>query len=207
MQGAFRPGNSEGIGRVNLFDYQQGDTGELYVELTGTALNAFDRLVATGDIVLDGFLSIDIDGAFVPALGNTFNIITGNTVTGVFDAVDVSGVPAGLAFHVTYLANAVQLQVVTKPLFSADFDDDGDVDSTDLTIWRAAFNLNQLGDADGDNDSDGNDFLIWQRQVGSKPAVAAGGETQAAVPEPRALLLTTSALAAFVATRRRRLRR
>ena len=40
MQGGFRPGNSEGIGRVDLFDYQQADTSELFVELTGTALNA-----------------------------------------------------------------------------------------------------------------------------------------------------------------------
>ena len=83
MQGALRPGNSEGIGRVDLFDYQQADTGELFVELTGTALNAFDRLVASGDVVLDGYLNIDIDEVspgvpFVPALGKTFNIITGN---------------------------------------------------------------------------------------------------------------------------------
>jgi hypothetical protein len=44
MQGAFRPGNFNGIGRVDLFDYQQGPGGELYVEMIGTALNAFDRL-------------------------------------------------------------------------------------------------------------------------------------------------------------------
>ena len=62
--------------------------------------------------------------------------------------------PAGLAFHIDYLANAVQLQVVNKPFFSADFDEDGDVDPTDFAIWHGAFNLNQLGDADGDNDSD-----------------------------------------------------
>jgi hypothetical protein len=202
MQGAFRPGNDNGIGRVNLFDYQQRDAGELYVEITGTALNAFDRLVATGDIVLDGYLNIDIDGPFVPALGNTFNIISGTSVAGTFDTVNVSGVPAGLAFRVTYLPNAVQLQVVNKPIFTADFDDDGDVDATDLTIWRGAYNLNQLGDADGDNDSDGNDFLIWQRQFGSKPAVAAGGATQAPVPEPAAVALALAACVCCLAARR-----
>ena len=76
----------------------------------------------SGDVVLDGYLNIDIDEIspgvpFVPALGQTFNIITGNTVTGEFDYADVSGMPAGLAFHIEYLANAVQLQVVTKPIF------------------------------------------------------------------------------------------
>jgi hypothetical protein len=200
MQGGFRPGNSEGIGRVDLFDYQSSNTSELFVELTGTALNAFDRLVADGDVIVDGFLSIDIDGVFVPTLGQTFNIITGNTVTGEFDYADVSGMPAGLAFHIEYLSNAVQLQVVTKPIFSADFDDDGDVDATDLAIWQGAYNLNQLGDADGDNDSDGRDFLIWQRQHGAAPIVA----VSTAVPEPSTMLTAAFALTAVSFVRRRR---
>ncbi len=188
MQGTFRPGGFDGIGRIDLLDYQQGNTGELFVELTGTALNAFDRLVASGDVVLDGYLNIDIDGGFVPAVGNTFNIITGNTVTGTFDYADVSGMPAGLAFHIAYLGNTVQLQVVNKPFFEADFDGDGDVDPTDLAIWQGAYNLNQLGDADGDNDTDGKDFLIWQRQFGSVPLVAAA----TAVPEASSGLLIFS---------------
>ncbi|HYO23374.1 MAG TPA: hypothetical protein VEQ85_00335, partial [Lacipirellulaceae bacterium] len=198
MRGAFRPGNFNGVGRVNLADYQQYDTGELYVELTGTGLNQFDRLVASGDVVVDGYLNVDIDEVspgvpFVPALGNTFNIITSSfSVTGQFDYYDVSGMPPGLAFAVNYLPNAVQLEVVSKPFFSADFDDDGDVDLTDLQIWDGAHNLNQLGDADGDNDSDGNDFVLWQRQLGSKPsAVPAAGP----VPEPGTLALLVAALA------------
>lgn len=187
MQGGFRPGNSEGIGRVDLFDYQHADTAELFVELTGTALNAFDRLVASGDVVLDGYLNIDIDGLFVPVLGQTFNIITGNTVTGAFDYKDVSGMPAGLAFRLNYLANAVQLEVVTKPIYAADFDDDGDVDLTDYNIWKGAFGLNQLGDANGDNISDASDYTIWRDTNGSVPGAAV--VNAAAVPEPAAWVI------------------
>jgi hypothetical protein len=199
MQGGFRPGNSAGIARVELLDYQQANTGELFVEIIGTSLNQFDRLVADGDVIVDGYLNIDIDEVspgvpFVPVLGNTFNIITGNSVTGQFDFADVSGMPAGLAFHIAYLANAVQLQVVNEPFFTADFDDDGDVDATDLAIWDGAFDLNQLGDADNDNDSDGADFLLWQQQLGSHPAVAAGG----AVPEPRSLALVALGVALVI---------
>jgi fibronectin-binding autotransporter adhesin len=205
MQGAFRPGNSEGIGRVDLFDYQQANSGELFVEIKGTALNAFDRLVASGDVVLDGYLNIDIDEIspmvpFVPVLGQTFNIITANSVTGAFDYADVSGMPAGLAFHIEYLSNAVQLQVVTKPIFSADFDDDGDVDATDLAIWQGAYNLNQLGDADGDNDSDGRDFMIWQRQHGAAPLTDLTAASSA-VPEPGCSILLMLALSAATACR------
>lgn len=172
MQGAFRPGNSEGIGRIDLFDYQNSGTSELFVELRGTALNAFDRLVASGDVVVDGFLSIDIDEispgvSFVPALGQTFNIITANAVTGQFDYYDVSGMPVGLAFHIEYLDNAVQLQVVNKSIYAADFDDDGDVDQTDYAIWR-----DQFGSVSGG--------------AGSGAAFDFG---QAAVPEPTAVML------------------
>jgi hypothetical protein len=205
MYGALRPGNSEGIGVANLTNYQQFPTGQLFVELRGTSLNQFDRLAATGVVIVDGYLNIDLDNMFAPVLGNTFNIITGANVTGQFDYYDIDNVaemPAGLAFKINYLANAVQLEVVNKPIFSADFDDDGDVDLTDLNeYWKDAFNLNQLGDADGDNDSDGNDFLLWQRQLGSKPtAVAAGG----AVPEPATGLMAVLVAAGMLAASRKR---
>lgn len=210
MQGAFRPGNFNGIGRVELFDYQQSNTGELYVELTGTSLNQFDRLVASGDVILDGYLNIDIDDIspgvpFVPTLGQTFNIITANSVTGTFDYADVSGMPAGLAFHIEYLSNAVQLQVVNKPIFDADFDDDGDVDPTDLAIWQVAYDLNQLGDADGDNDSDGRDFLIWQRQFGSAPLTALAANVT--VPEPAGAVALCLGMLNYLAKRRARQKR
>jgi hypothetical protein len=184
-EGAIRPGNSEGIGTATVKDYVQTNTGELFIELTGTLPNAYDRILASQTVQLDGVLNLDIDGVFVPALGNTFDIISSVFGrSGTFDYVDVSGMPAGLAFHVDYLANAVRLTVVNKPIFSADFDDDGDVDPTDLAIWRGAFNLNQLGDADGDNDSDGADLLLWQQQLGSAPTVAVANTNAAAVPEP-----------------------
>ncbi|MGD9637110.1 MAG: beta strand repeat-containing protein, partial [Pirellulales bacterium] len=208
MQGAFRPGNFEGIGRVELLDYQQADTGELYTEIRGTGLNQFDRLVVSGDAVVDGYLNIDIDEVspgvpFVPALGQTFNIITAGAVTGQFDYYDISGMPAGLAFHVKYLANAVQLEVVNKEFFAADFDEDGDVDPTDYAIWRNAYNLNQLGDATGDNISNAADYSIWRDQLGSisDGIPGSGSLSLAAVPEPACTLLTGIALAAAACLR------
>ena len=199
-EGTLRVANSEGIGVATVKDYVQLTTGELHLELTGTLPNQYDRLLASGIAQIDGKLDIDIDGSFVPALGNTFDIIsTTFGVSGAFGYVDVSGMPVGRTFHVDYLSHAVRLTVVATPIFSADFDDDGDVDPTDLNIWRNAVNLNQLGDADGDNDSDGADFLIWQRQQGSHPVLPAG----APVPEPGALLLAGLAACGLTASRRR----
>ena len=194
--------------KLTVKDFQQTNSGELLVELTGTLLNQFDRIAATGVAQVDGYLNIDIDEIspgvpFVPVLGQTFNIITGNTVAGTFDYADVSGMPAGLAFHINYLVNAVQLQVVNKPIFSADFDDDGDVDLTDYHIWRGAFKLNQLGDADGDNDSDGADYVMWRDQSGSHPGAGAGaGFDGASVPEPAGALLLVMGVVALMGRRR-----
>ena len=190
-------------------DYQQTYTGQLFVELRGKLLNQFDRLAMTGIAQIDGYLNIDIDEVspgvpYVPALNDTFNIITAaGGVFGTFDFYDVSGMPAGLTFHINYLPTAVQLQVVNKPIFSADFDDDGDVDSTDYQIWRHAFGLNQLGDANGDNISDARDYVLWRKQLGSHAGAGAGAGAANAVPEPGAALLLLVAGACVLARRGR----
>jgi len=208
MQGTFQPGNSAGIARVDLLDYQQANTGELFVELTGTGLNQFDRLVVNGAALLDGYLDIDIDGGFVPVLGQTFNIVFASAgLSGTFETVDSSGMPAGLVFHVSYLPTAVQLQVVSNPNFAADFDNDGDVDSTDYKIWRAAYGLNQLGDANGDNISDAADYVVWRHMFGSTAPLPGGGSagappSQMAVPEPSISLLCGLAIASLFRMRR-----
>jgi hypothetical protein len=204
--GTVRPSGFNTVGREDLRDYQQTDTGLLEVELTGMFLNQFDRFIVNGMAQLDGSLNIDIDGAFVPALGNIFNIISATGgVAGTFDTVDVSGMPAGLTFHINYLPTLVQLQVVNKPLFDADFDDDGDVDMTDYQIWRHAFQLNQLGDATGDNISDARDYVIWRKQFGSHPGAgsAADGLGGASVPEPATIGLLAIGIGSLAWPRRK----
>ena len=56
--------------------------------------------------------------------------------------------------------------------FSADFDNDSDVDGSDFLIWQNGFGTQtgatlSEGDADGDADVDGSDFLIWQINFGN----------------------------------------
>lgn len=71
---------------------------------------------------------------------------------------------------------------------SADFDEDGDVDSEDLDRWIAGFGLlndaiHNSGDADGDMDVDGADFLAWQQNI--RPGI--GLSSNATVPDPTLL--------------------
>ena len=91
--------------------------------------------------------------------------------------------------------------VVATPVPDGDFQEDGDVDDFDLSLWDNNFGLataalHTQGDADDDDDVDGRDFLIWQREYGTL-AIAS-----AAVPEPTGGALVT--VAVFVAHRRRR---
>lgn len=80
---------------------------------------------------------------------------------------------------------------------SADFDVDSDVDADDLTMWQAAYGVNNDGDADFDGDTDGRDFLIWQRQSGIELALAA-----VAVPEPTSAAMLILGCACFAMRRK-----
>jgi hypothetical protein len=100
-------------------------------------------------------------------------------------------IPTGLLFDVIYTPTLVRLQVVNSPIFSADFDRDGDVDNFDLAAWKNSYGDNAGADANSDGRSDGRDFLAWQQQRGSIPAVPAS----APVPEPAASLLFIIAVA------------
>ena len=85
--------------------------------------------------------------------------------------------PAGQIYAMFDNGQIFELQ----PLYSADFDNDGDVDATDLATLKTAFGTTAAGDADGDGDTDGGDLLLWQQQLGGAPLVAA---LNTAVPEP-----------------------
>lgn len=77
-------------------------------------------------------------------------------------------------------------------IYSADFDQDGDVDGDDLAKWEADYGLNSGSDANGDGVSNGLDYLAWQRQFGSGSPSAS---LSATVPEPSSQILVLSLLA------------
>ncbi|MEK7950999.1 beta strand repeat-containing protein [Luteolibacter soli] len=118
MRGSFRPSGFETIGQVTVKDFQEAATSDLLIELTGTGLNQYDRVSVNGIAEIDGHLDIDIDGGFVPALGNTFNILSASGgVVGHFDSLSVSGTPAGLTFKINYLPTIVQVEVISGTEF------------------------------------------------------------------------------------------
>jgi hypothetical protein len=86
---------------------------------------------------------------------------------------------------------------------TADFDNDGNVDGDDLTVWKNSFGA-PGADANGDGVSDGADFLAWQREFGLGVAPAASSLALLAVPEPGSAALASLGVATLLMTRRRR---
>lgn len=199
--GELRPGGDDAIGQLSLQGFQQTRDGELHLELRGSDSASIDRLAVNAPAYLEGLLNIDLDGAFAPTLGQTFEILTSvGGVRGKFQRLDVSDMPDALTFQVLYQPTSVLLQVVSKPDFAADFDGDGDVDRSDLNVWQVAFGQSAAGDADGDLDTDGADFLHWQQQLGSGSFLVNGTPPATAVPEP---CLAPVMIAAVALLRRR----
>ena len=98
------------------------------------------------------------------------------------------------------IAHIDNFRVLTAIALEADFNRHGQVNGTDLGVWKTAFGVNGNGDADEDGDSDGADLLKWQQQLGN---IAAGATPPVgAVPEPATLAL--GALGALWAGARRR---
>jgi hypothetical protein len=180
--------------------------GKLAVDLTGytpVSGNSWTILTAGADITADkAAVDTVVAGAGFDPLVHSEGGIAGSLI-GQFASTDFSLAPLtpGLTWNVSYANNSVTLSVTGTATFTADFDDNGQVNSADLAKWKLDFGVNANSDANGDGKSDGTDFLIWQRQFGSGvPASAAIG----AVPEPASIALIGLAATAVVACGRSR---
>ena len=79
-----------------------------------------------------------------------------------------------ILFHATFSSGETGLFLFSPDGPStADFNQDGAIDATDLTLWQAAYGESSGGDTDTDGDTDGVDFLAWQRQYTGPPATVA----------------------------------
>jgi hypothetical protein len=92
------------------------------------------------------------------------------------------------------LAGQVLFDKLTINRLTADFDDDGNVDGDDLTVWTENIGPTAAADANADGVTDGADFLAWQREfgLGITPPV---GAAIAAVPEPGSAVLAAMSVA------------
>lgn len=75
--------------------------------------------------------------------------------------------------------------IITLSILVGDYNEDGQVDAADYTVWRSALTTQDLA-ADGNNDGvvDSGDYEVWSSRFGvSRPA------TSTSVPEPPSVVL------------------
>jgi len=95
--------------------YSEQSTGTLNISVGGTAAGQFGVLAVSNGVSLGGTLSIKLINAFVPAVGDTFTILTGSAVSGKFATVKGTSINASEHFQVNYGSNDVTLTVVSGP--------------------------------------------------------------------------------------------
>jgi hypothetical protein len=141
----------------------------------------------------DSFLGALVDQS-ISTVDNVEHIYQTNLGPGTY-TLKVSGAANwdyGLAWRMTTAFDQI----------SADFDEDGDVDGSDMITWQQ--NLGTLlgathaeGDADGDGDVDTADLAAVNAGVMPLPQIQSRGQVQvlaAAIPEPSTLAIAAAAM-------------
>jgi len=180
-------------------------SARVVLELGGAGADEYGRLIADGDILLDGELQVTLAEGFQQAAGQQFHLLQaiGMYSLGIFGEFVGVKLPAA-APELIWSTDRLTTHGLLLSTWQADFDEDGDVDGADLATWKAGSVSEGLaghrkGDANGDGLVDGSDYLVWQRQQGMQAPQPVIG----AVPEPGSLLLGLLGLGVVAAIRRR----
>lgn len=191
-----KPGN--GVGTMTFENLDLEATSKVSFEISGASPSAFDVLMASGQVMLEGTAEvslIDPNGSrFTPASGDSFELITADALLGSFSEWLLPNLDGNLNWEIVQTANTLTLLVVDPLLETANFDQDGSVDGNDFLIWQQNFESGATlaeGDANGDTLINNADYEIWMTQYGgSSPSE---GST-ATAPESNTLFLAIAAL-------------
>ncbi len=143
-------------------DYEQTTTGGLPLQIAGINAGAqHDQLFVTGSCQLDGRVTITLNPAFTPVVGNSISLVRAATIAGQFSEVQMPTPPEGLDFEIRYEATRVNFVVVAATLFG-DLNGDGVLSGADLAIllgsWGACPDPPLVCAADLNNDNIVNAF-------------------------------------------------
>ena len=136
-------------------NYTQSPSAAMEIDLGGIQPGEFDQLQVVGDVSLDGTLDVSMIDGFEPTPGQTFDIITANSVSGTFSNVVV---PEGLNIEVLYTNSAVSVQVGVGVLLG-DANVDGVVDFLDVSPFIALLSSGGYLDQADVNQDGSVDFL------------------------------------------------
>lgn len=117
-EGTISPGNSAGDLDITA-TVTSSNTSIYGIELGGTIVGTeFDQLRVGGSFTLDGHLEVSLINGFIPAPTDSFTIMTGNTIAGMFDNVSAGRVNYDFgSFDLIKTTNSVTLQneIIPEP--------------------------------------------------------------------------------------------
>ena len=115
-EGTLSPGYSPGV--QTLGSYVQASDAALVVELAGTGLDLFDRIVVSDLAELDGALEVVLLDDFMPQVGDEFRILTYGSVQGTFSTITGLGIGAGLFLE--FVQDAAGITLVAREVAAVD---------------------------------------------------------------------------------------
>jgi hypothetical protein len=193
--------------------FSQLNGGTFGVELGGQATaEQFDVLRINGTARLGGTLAVELIDAFEPIIGDMFQILTADSVTGTFDSLVATDAANRWGLDISVLYSTTDAAVRIDDLFLlGDYNQDGAVDAADYALWRDTLGetgVDLLADGNRDGTIDAADFDVWRahfgQNVGGVAPIPNGQSIQAAaVPEPASLIMPLiGSMYAFAGRRR-----
>lgn len=117
LGGTLAPGNSPGITNITG-NYSQSGAGIFDVEIGGTSLGQFDMLNISGTATLDGTLNVSLfdwgSGLFTPQVGDSFDILAAQILSGQFSTYNLAALGDGLAWNISYLTDAIDTTDIVR---------------------------------------------------------------------------------------------
>jgi len=115
FDGTYAPGNSPAI--TNLSNGLFTNNSSLLIELGGTQPGTgYDQVLDSGTLtLLGGTLDVVLYNGFVPAYGDTFEILKYGVLSGDFGTIHLPALGAGLAWQRTVTADSMVLTAVPEP--------------------------------------------------------------------------------------------
>jgi len=171
------------VGQLSfLGNYTQGPHGSLTFDIAGAAPGQYDQLNIGGHAQLNGLMTVNLLGGFLPQLGNTFDIMNFSSSSGTFSMV-------------------VGLPINGQEHFVLEYD------PTDLTLDVVAGALSgpnsTAGFAAGKNSSE--PFIALTEPTSSLVATNSTAMVASSTPEPGSMILLGSGLLCVAYAWRRRM--
>jgi autotransporter-associated beta strand protein len=199
--GTFSPGNSPAFSTVTG-NYTQ-TTGTLAIEIEGLIAGSdFDVLQITGDLTAAGTLEVLLGGSYAPQVGQMFEVVTANSVSGSFLLDAPTDLDGNDIFAIHHNADSIVLEVLSSFLLvDGDLTFDGLINELDWQVLRPNLYVDtsgltlgearQLGDFNADLLVDRSDFLIFKDLFNGANGAGAFEAMVKGVPEPTSIWLVT----------------